>query len=299
MTCHIVVERIDMKTKIIRPFILLSLISVVLFVGYFLFFYMSTHGLRIDTYDIPAAVQEPVRIVQLSDLHNSEFGSENSRLVDTVARQEPDLIFLTGDLINDDDPNLDIALNLIKDLSQIAPVYASYGNHELTYEETFHVDLAQAYERAGATFLDLSWEDVTVDHTTLRIGGVYSYCLPPEYGAASQKVCDYLDTFQKTQLPTLLLCHLPVYWPSISLNYWDVDIIFSGHLHGGQVVLPGIGGLYAPDMGWFPGQLHGIYWSQDNEHALVLSSGLGSGEQWPRINNIPQIMVVNLITKGQ
>lgn len=291
-----------MKTKIIRPLVLLFLIFTIALAGYFLFFYPSAHGLRIDTYDIPSAVPEPVRIVQLSDLHNSEFGSENCRLVDAVARQEPDLIFLTGDLVNGNDSNLEIVLNLIQSLSQIAPVYASYGNHELTYEETFRIDLVQAYEEAGAKFLERSWDEVTVGHTTLRIGGVYSYCLPPEYSngnADSQKVCDYLATFQDTQLPTLLLCHLPVTWINRSLDYWDMDLIFSGHLHGGQVILPGIGGLYAPDMGWFPGQLHGIYWSEDHEHALVLSSGLGSGEQLPRINNIPQIMVVNLIPKGQ
>lgn len=291
-----------MKKKNIRFLILISLIVAVMLVGYLLFFYASAHGLRVSTYDLPSEVPESIRIVQLSDLHNSEFGPNNSRLVDTVTRQEPDLIFLTGDLIDDDDPNLDIALNLIQDLSQIAPVYASYGNHELTYEETFHVDLAQQYQQAGATFLNLSWEEVAIGQTTLRIGGVYSYCLPPEYNngdSERQEVCDYLTAFQDTQFPTLLLCHLPLSWLSSALNYWNVDVIFAGHFHGGQVVFPGIGGLYAPDMGWFPGRLCGIYQSENNEHTLVLSAGLGSGEQWPRINNIPQIVVVNLIPKGQ
>lgn len=289
-----------MKKKVIQIYPVLFLLLII-GILYLRLVYLSTHGLRISSYDIPAEVTESIRIVQLSDLHNSEFGVDNQRLVQAVEQQSPDLIFLTGDLINDDEPDLSIALNLIRDLSQVAPVYASYGNHELTYEDSFHADLAQLYQEAGATFLDLSWKEITIRHTALRIGGVYGYCLPAEYlttNEAKQDECNFLTTFQDTQLPTLLLCHLPVSWLGKSLDSWDVDIVFSGHLHGGQAVLPGVGGLYAPDMGWFPGRLWGVFWSADEEHALVLSSGLGSAEYVPRINNIPEIVVVNLIPKG-
>lgn len=289
-----------MKKTAIRICLILFLLLII-GIFYLRLVYLSTHGLRISSYDIPAEVTESIRIVQLSDLHNSEFGVDNQRLVQAVEQQNPNLIFLTGDLINDDEPDLSIALNLIRDLSQVAPVYASYGNHELTYENTFHADLPQLYQEAGATFLDLSWKEITVCHTALRIGGVYGYCLPAEYlttNEAKQDECDFLTTFQDTQLPTLLLCHLPVSWLGKSLDSWDVDMVFSGHLHGGQAVLPGVGGLYAPDMGWFPGRLWGVFWSADEEHALVLSRGLGSAEQVPRINNIPEIVVVNLIPKG-
>lgn len=276
---------------------LFVLILAVGFASYVLLFYRSAHSLQISAYSLPSHVSAPVRIVQLSDLHNSQFGPGNQRLLDAVAQQEPDLIFLTGDLVNDDDPNLSIALDLVRALTQIAPVYASYGNHELNHEAAFHTDLAQAYQQAGATFLDQSWTDCTVGQTALRIGGVYSYCLPPEYvsgNAYRQEVCDFLTEFQDTQLPTLLLCHLPVSWLSMSLDHWAVDVVFSGHLHGGQIVLPGLGGVYAPDMGWFPGRMQGVFWSQDLTRALVLSSGLGSAESIPRVNNIPQVVVVEL-----
>lgn len=290
-----------MKKEIIRAYIILF---VLLITGilYLRLVYFSHDGLRISCYDISAAVTEPIRIVQLSDLHNSEFGADNQRLVQSVAEQNPDLIFLTGDLVNDHDPDASIAVNLIEKLSHVAPVFASYGNHELTYEDTFHTDLAQLYQEAGATFLDFSWEDVTVNDTTLRIGGVYGYCLPPELQSDSepgQKEQKFLTEFQDTALPTLLLCHLPVSWLNHSLNSWDVDVVFSGHLHGGQVILPGVGGLYAPDMGWFPGRLWGTYQSEDQAHTLVLSCGLGSAEHTPRINNIPEIVVVDLLPNGQ
>lgn len=290
-----------MKKEVIRAYIILFILLIT-GILYLRLVYFSHDGLRISCYDISAAVTEPIRIVQLSDLHNSEFGADNQRLVQTVAEQNPDLIFLTGDLLNDDDPDASIAVNLIEKLSHVAPVFASYGNHELTYEDTFHADLAQLYQEAGATFLDFSWEDVTVNDTPLRIGGVYGYCLPAEYLSTNetrQDECDFLTEFQDTNLPTLLLCHLPVSWLGRSLNSWDVDVVFSGHLHGGQVILPGVGGLYAPDMGWFPGRLWGTYQSEDQAHTLVLSCGLGSAEHTPRINNIPEIVVVDLLPNGQ
>ena len=168
-----------MKKHILRPSILICLILAVCLILYFGLFYISRHGLQVSVYDLPSDIDEPIRIVQLTDLHNSEFGPGNQRLIDAVTRQNPDLIFLTGDLINDDDPNLSIAVNLIHELSQVAPVFASYGNHELAYEDTFSTDLSQQYQQAGATFLDRSWTEYTVGRTTLRIGGVYSYCLPP------------------------------------------------------------------------------------------------------------------------
>lgn len=261
----------------------------------------SAIGLRVSEYTLNAPVSDPIRIVELCDLHNSQFGPQNQQLIRTVSQEDPDLIFLTGDLINADNPDLSIALELIRELSQIAPVYACYGNHELMYEETFQTDVAELYSQAGANFLDFSWQEITVAHTILRVGGLYGYCLPQQYLAtheARQEECDFLTQFQQTQHPTLLLCHLPVSWMGAALESWDVNFIFSGHLHGGQVVLPLLGGLYAPDLGYFPGQLEGIYASQDGHSALVLSAGLGSSEWVPRLNNIPQVVVVNLMPKG-
>ena len=241
----------------------------------------------------------PVRIVQLTDLHNSEFGDQNSRLIRKVADQEPDLILITGDLLNQNEERTDIAEELIAGLCEISPVYVSYGNHETAYEENYHADLRTVYTAAGATVLEFDWQDVEVNGQTLRLGGLFGYCLPGELektGEARKNECTFLRDFQDTESYTVLLCHMPVSWIQYgSLESWDVDCVLSGHVHGGQVRLPWIGGLWAPDQGWFPGRECGLYRSEDGHRVMVLSRGLGNTDRLPRLNNIPEVLVLDLL----
>lgn len=93
----------------------------------------SSHALTTTHYNLPSSTISSLRIVQLTDLHNSEFGENNARLVSIVRDQSPDLILLTGDLLNSDEQRTDIATDLIAQLCDIAPVYFSNGNHEIEY----------------------------------------------------------------------------------------------------------------------------------------------------------------------
>ena len=238
-------------------------------------------------------------MVQLTDLHNSEFGENNERLVRMVGKQNPDLILLTGDMLNGDEPRTEVAVGLIEQLAEIALVYASFGNHEKANENVYGTDVGALFSQAGAHVLERTYEDVEIGGQTVRIGGIYGYCLPEKYlrtREARDKEVEYLHDFQETDLLTLLLCHVPTSWiVNDNLEEWDVDVIFSGHVHGGQIRLPLIGGLYAPDQGYFPGRECGLYYSADHARVMVLSRGLGSGVGVPRFNNVPEIVVVDIL----
>lgn len=262
--------------------------------------YISIFGLICTHYEIfTEKINTSIRIVQLSDLHNNVFGSKNEKLIELVNEQSPDLILMTGDMLNMDKEDSSIAEELICDLCQIAPVYFSYGNHEKDYEKKINVDLSNLFKKNGAHILEYTYEDIIIKEQKIRMGGLYGYCLPEKYGIeAKQKEVSFLNEFQSTELCTILLCHMPVCWiANDGISEWNVDYVFAGHVHGGQIRLPFVGGLYAPDQGWFPGQVSGVYNSDDGKKRLILSRGLGSSEKIPRFNNIPEIVVVDIVPK--
>lgn len=290
-----------MNRKKVKRVILLIILILIIFTGFE--YYISTYCLTETNYSITSEkLDNSIRIVQLTDLHNSEFGSDNKRLVKKVAGQEPDFIVITGDLLNSSEVNTDIAVRLIENLSEIAPVYVSYGNHEKEYETAYGVDMAALFEQAGAKVPEYSYEDVEVNGQQLRLGGIYGYCIPEKFletNEADPQECAFLAEFQNTDLYTILLCHMPYCWiANDGISEWDIDCVFAGHVHGGQVRIPFVGGLWAPDQGWFPGREAGLYYSDDGKKVMVLSRGLGSTEKIPRFNNVPEIVVVDIVPES-
>lgn len=278
--------------------LLLVIILIVLSVcGYEL--YMSNYGLTVSNYTVSdSRIEEDIRMVVLADLHNREFGENNQRLISLVKEQNPDIIMCVGDFVNGDEKDIQVAQNVLKELLKIAPIYFSNGNHEIEHEETFQSDLRQTFEATGATVLEYNYEDVEVSGQKLRIGGLYGYCVPAKYlktGEASPEECEFLEDFMDTDKYTILLCHMPCIWSAgEGLEEWDIDMVLSGHAHGGQIRIPFVGGLYAPDQGWFPGEVSGQYVSKDGTRTMILSRGLGSSMWIPRFNNIPEVVVVDL-----
>lgn len=288
---------------------------------------LSQKALMVTEYTVSnSKIESPIRIVQLTDLHNASFGKNNSRLVAKVRAQSPDLILITGDLINNKTgADTKVAENLIHELNQIAPVYVSYGNQEEKSDKYLY--FASIYESAGAIVLENEWQDIEIHGQPLRIGGVYGYCLPDTYAQDRDKQEDsaFLKEFQQSDRYKILMCHMPLSWVNGKAMYdWDVDLVFTGHFHGGQIRIPFVGGLWAPDMGWFPGEVAGMYVSEEEkwpevfeslknhaknqtensyytddrsyyETTVILSRGLGNTEWVPRFNNIPEIVVTDLI----
>lgn len=275
----------------------LIVLGVFLCLGFIVIYLTSNKCLKIQSYDIDERVTQPICIVQLTDLHNQEFGNENEHLIGKVREQTPDIIVMTGDMLNQDE-GAEIICSLIEKLVPIAPVYFSMGNHEIDWELGSLEELSQQLTDAGAVVLNCEYVDVEVNGQMLRIGGYYGYYSVPHMRTkdAHEQLIEntFAEDFEDTENLKILLCHIPTAW--VDWNYIDkypVDLVFSGHYHGGQIKLPFVGGLYAPYVGWFPENTEGIF--QGTQATCILSTGLGSEHTVPRFNNPLEIVVVDLI----
>lgn len=274
-------------SKFLKKLIIISIVFLFLL---FSNIFLSQKYISITryTYKNPE-IKRSFKIAQLTDLHNYEFGSQNYRLVEKVIQEEPDVIFLTGDMLNEYEERTDILINLIKKLTLVVPVYSSLGNHEVKYmEHTDNTNLITMMEQAGAVVLEKQYVDTEINGVQVRIGGIYGYVLSPDKKEGVEQ--EFMEDFQNTDRFKILLSHIPeglLLWKG--MEYWDVDLVFSGHVHGGQVRLPFIGGLYDPEEGYFPTYTKGMF--ECGNGKLILSAGLGSSRGRPRVNNLPELVV--------
>lgn len=243
-------------------------------------------------------LEKSFRAVVIADLHDYEFGENNQKLVEKIREISPDIIIMDGDMLNGHSKNADIPCRLIENLKEVAPIYYALGNHEKEYLERGHYDFLKELETAGAVILDKNYVDIEVNGVEIRLGGMYDYAfgLDGENSAMSapKDILSFLKDFQNTDRLKIMLAHRPDSFVfGDASKVWDIDLIICGHNHGGQVVLPFVGGLYGGDQGWFPEYVHGLY-EKDNFQIFV-TSGLGtSGEKLPRFNNPPEIAVLTI-----
>lgn len=274
------------------------LVFLLLFIGAGLYYYLISLQLMVTHYTLNAPVKEDIRIVQITDLHNSQFGENNSKLVEKIKEQSPDLIFMTGDMLNRDNENTEIVENLISELSNIAPVYFGYGNHETTWEKNYQKSLHDIFSDVGAIVLNNEYQDVEIKGTNIRIGGYMGYYNWPHMMTSDpemQKIeREFFDDFENTEHYKILLNHIPTSWLDWEfINKRPVDLVFCGHYHGGVIRIPILEqGLFAPYVGWFPPYTKGLY--EGTEATCIISTGLGTEHSIPRWNNPPEIVVVDL-----
>lgn len=243
---------------------------------------------------------EEIKAVVLSDIHDHEFGEGNSELIFEVKENEPDIIFILGDMLNDSSEDYRVAVELTSELAVIAPVYYAWGNHEISYMETHGKELQDALESAGAKILELESQYIEVKGQKIRIGGMYDYAFAldgdnttnPEHMVP--EVYEFLRDFQETDDFKLMLSHKPdAFIFGDAPKTWDIDLVISGHDHGGQVILPFVGGLFGGDQGWFPDYVYGMH--SFEKYDMLITRGLGSNPKiLPRFNNRPEVMVLTM-----
>lgn len=232
------------------------------------------------------------RIAQVSDLHNAEFGTGNTKLLQTISESTPDVIVITGDLIDMNHTNMDTALDFAKNAVQIAPIYYVNGNHEAGLSQ--YDELKEGLKSVGVNVLED--EAIQLEHngSTVTLIGLSD----PNF-AIRNDVFDESPAMVSTKLNgllesengyTILLSHRPELFETyVSCG---VNLVFSGHAHGGQFRLPFIGGLVAPNQGLFPKYDAGLY--TDVNTNMVVSRGIGNSIIPFRFNNRPEVVLVEL-----
>lgn len=246
-----------------------------------LFVWYSNNLITVTRYKVDSvkAPEKGVKIVHLSDLHGKAFGKGNRRLLKKIAKEQPDFIAITGDIIHKyRDRDIVVALAAVKELCKIAPVYYVSGNHEM--RSTRYRSLKERIKEAGATVLD--GESVQtcgicvagVNCAKIKGGGYFSLCGEEGFN--------------------LLLAHLPQYIDRYAMAGYDLAL--TGHAHGGQWRIPFTKiGVYSPGQGLFPKYTSGVH--SCGNMRQVISRGLGNSQCPLRLFNRPEIVVIGIIKK--
>lgn len=264
-------------------------------------------ALELNTYTIssqglPAAF-DGYRIAHVSDLHNTKMGVDNERLLSMLRDAQPDIIALTGDLIDSRKTDIGIALRFAEKAMKIAPCYYVTGNHEARISIAEYEDLMMGLESAGVVILhdseiiigknDASISLIGIDDPNLyraNITSVVENNDTQETSVGSTMVPERISALSTIDSFTVLLSHRPEYFK----QYVEagIDVVLSGHAHGGQFRLPFVGGLVAPNQGLFPRYDAGMF--TDGATNMIVSKGIGNSIFPVRFNNRPEVILVEL-----
>lgn len=231
------------------------------------------------------------RIAQVADLHNTEFGENNRELLELIRENDPDIIVFTGDQIDSMRTKTDIVIRFVREAMKIAPCYMVKGNHEASIDnyQSFHT----ALEEEGVIILEDEAVTLSRQESTITLIGLDDPTLSaryPERGSSGVISDELARLCQETDGYRLLLSHHPE-WLDIYAQY-DIPLVLSGHAHGGQIRLKKYGGIIAPHQGFFPEYDAGEY--HKGNTTLILSRGLGNSKFPFRINNPPELVMVEL-----
>lgn len=242
---------------------------------------------------LPASFHQ-YRILILSDLHNAEFGENNSQLIEIAEKENPDMIALTGDLIDSSRTDITIAEKLVKELVKIAPCYYVTGNHEAWIGEQYQ-ELERLLEEQGVTVLHDTSVQLTKGEGSIQLAGLDDPNFTDRDASIQASMLQTkLERMNLTDAYCILLSHRPEAFEVYAGE--NIDLVLSGHAHGGQFRLPFIGGMVAPNQGLFPKYDAGVY-AQGNT-TMVVGRGIGNSIIPIRFNNRPEIVSVELLYQG-
>ncbi len=232
------------------------------------------------------------RIAHISDLHNAEVGKDNVKLLAMLREAEPDIIAITGDLIDSRNTDIEIALHFAEEAVKIAPCYYITGNHEARVSE-YNIMKSNLSE-LGVIVLSDARIELEKNGQTISVWGVDDPSFQTDYlfGDAETVMRTKLQTLtSENEAYTVLLSHRPELFDTYVES--GIDLILSGHAHGGQFRLPLIGGLVAPNQGFFPKYDAGLYTSGNTN--MIVSRGIGNSIIPIRFNNRPEVVLIEFV----
>lgn len=248
---------------------------------------LNTYIIASET--LPAAF-DGFRIAHISDFHNASVGKNNEKLLDMLRQSQPDIIAITGDFIDSRNTDMEISLRFAERALEIAPCYYVSGNHEARIGE--YPVFRQKLLEQGIMVLDESAMELIRGEDKITIIGVNDPAFFVKYlsGDTAAVMSDQLQRLINPDDYTVLLSHRPELFEVYGEN--NADLVLSGHAHGGQFRIPFIGGLFAPNQGFFPAYDAGLF--SENGTNMIVSRGIGNSIIPLRINNRPELILIEL-----
>ncbi|MEE1076578.1 MAG: metallophosphoesterase [Acutalibacteraceae bacterium] len=280
--------------KVIKKILLGILISIILVIFYII---ANQYKITKSEYTVESdRVKSEIKIAVISDLHNMNFLNDNKGIVKKIQSEEPDIIAVVGDMIDEYAENSENTLNVMTELPDIAPTYYSMGNHDKLFSD--YTSYITEVENSGVIVLDDKTDKITIGENEITLLGLSGYSFGevenPAYTALLKELCENNSL-------RLMLCHYPEFsqWFFERDLYYesDFELMLSGHTHGGLVRIPYIGGVFAPNQGFFPEYTKGMYYvdkENKNPYNMLVTSGLGQDKRFIRLNNFPEIAFITV-----
>lgn len=231
------------------------------------------------------------KIAQVSDIHCDRVGLSDLSFIKKIKDFNPDIIVITGDVLDSYNNDMDIAYNILSQLAIIAPCYFVSGNHELRLPEEYE-QLINIMKKLNITYMNNSNQLITKNNESINLVGVEDYNFFKNEDNLNHRA-NFIETLKElysTNHFNILLSHRPEKFPIYAdLKY---ELIFSGHAHGGQWRVPFVGGIFSPSQGFFPKYTNGNYALEDS--TIIVSQGLGNSSFPIRINNRIELVLATL-----
>lgn len=240
-------------------------------------------------------VKGTTKIAVISDTEGDFIGKNNKRLIEKIDSAKPEIVCIVGDMVEKNSANFESAISICNNLSKKYPVYYALGNHEVGLKENLE-KLENQLTQTGVTVLNNKMIDYkTKSGDKLTIAGIKDYpffeSYAPNYDNEENHLFQNYLKQEDDEHFSILLCHKPECY-TWSFKDYKIDLMISGHTHGGIIRIPFVGGVYAPEQGYFPKYSKGLY--NEKNARLLITSGLNTSRNIPRFFNPLDVTVVTI-----